>query len=341
MARHRYTAQRSIRNLLLRHRLQQPSPPSDWQDHLATLRQGHVINLASIPVACARDRVRWEPTPEGVAIITQTCDLVLPDRPTAHVARVIHLSEQAAKENRNGRRPNLVPLPELGPTFFADLSYISTLDKAVIAEHEARAGVESDDDVRKFGQRVGRRYSRFAFPDDVVPWLEPLRTLAIKRAGRPESPMGLAFDEVASLRLESDNGWVSYPFSLKLCVVIKPGILPPLSDDDEPDLSDELRDWLYGESESILRRDGNAIAKRLIFEAEKLDVGARFWLWSSLAEYWATICKPPKNALPSVQGAIIGNALESDMISTDDFSFERYRTSDEIDLDHLSSPLPI
>ncbi|MFJ2632746.1 hypothetical protein ACIO6U_12455 [Streptomyces sp. NPDC087422] len=297
--------------------------------------------MSAMPVASGRGRVRWEPTPDGVAIITQTCDLVLSDRPTAHVARVVNLPTNEAKESRNGRRPNLVPLPAVGPTFFADLTYLATVDKSLVAEYQARPGVQGDEEVRKFGQRVGRRYSRFAFPDDVVPWLRPLQSLVVSKSGKAQSPAGKAFERVASLRIESDSGWIRYPFSLRLCVIVEPGTLPPLLADEVPEISDQLNNWLYGNSGTTIRQPPGNIAERIFKNEAGLDAGARFILWSSLAEAWAGMCKPSSAEVDSVMNAVSGGALEADICSTEEFSYERYRKSEEIDLDHLSSPMPI
>lgn len=315
---------------------------ADWTERIKEYRQGDVINVESISLMTGRGDVEWVPTPLGAAVITQTCDLVLPDRPTAHLVPVVELSANEAKANRTGRRPHLVPLPELGDTFFADLTYIGTVGKSVVVSSTRRPGVTDIDDVRKFGQRVGRRFSRFAFPDEVVPWIRPLQSIVESRAGKGTSPLGWALERVASLRLECDGEWKEGPYSLTLCVVTEPGVLPPFPPDEIPGCPKSLHQWLYGSSGDSLLRKSSEIAQRLYGGGKaSLDAVERYWLWSALADSWAAMCIAPPQAEVDVLSAVEGGYINSDIISSEDFPFERYRHSEEIDLDHLSSPLPI
>lgn len=309
-------------------------------EELAEYRQGDVVNLNQIPVATGAEIVRWEPTPHGVVIITQTCDLVLPGRPTFHVAPIKMLDEKDAKPARNGRQANLVHVPELGPLSFADLTFVSTLHKSVLLQSETRRGVVQIEDVRNFGQRVGRRFSRFAFPDDVVPWIRPLQKLVESRDGRLDSPAGWAFDKVASLRLECEEGWKAAPYALTLCVILRPGILPAFDPDFLPEIPADISDWLYDKDGSV-KPKANQIAERLKRDEKILDPASRYWLWGGLADAWAAECVAPKNAQQSVLNAVQDDRIRGDLCSSEDFSFERFRHSEELDLDHLSPALPL
>ncbi|WP_329349488.1 hypothetical protein OG226_18295 [Streptomyces sp. NBC_01261] len=276
-------------------------------------------------------------------MITQTCDLVLPDRLTAHLAPVVELSTNDAKANRSGRRPHLVPLPALGDCFFADLTYVATIDKSIVVDSARIAGVKDIGDIRKFGQRVGRRFSRFAFPDEVVPWLRPLQSLAESRALKDSSPIGWAFQQVASLRLLCEADWDNAPYPLTLCIVLEPGVLPSFPANlDVPRPSVKISAWLYAADGSSLARKHGEIAELLQRETDvSLTTADRYWLWSALSEAWAGLCVAPPNSTPQVLNAVEGGTIESEVMSTEDFSFEKFRNSEEIDLDHLSSPLPI
>ncbi|WP_237506608.1 hypothetical protein, partial [Streptomyces sp. SID8380] len=301
-----------------------------------------VVRVVSIPLKVQPGVVEWVATPHGAALITQTCDVVLSDRLTAHLAPVLQLTPAEAKANRNGRRPHLVHLPELGDCYFADLTYVATVSKSVIAAAERKPGVESIDAVRKFGQRIGRRFSRFAFPDEVVPWIRPLQALVESKVSKEASPIGWALSKVASLRLECAGEWEVAPYPLTLCVVLEPGVLPPFPPDEIPSCSERTNTWLYGPNGSALIRKHSEIAKCLHDgERVSLDAADRYWLWGALADSWAAMCVPPENSTVETLEAVEGGALSSEILSTDDFSFERYRHSEEIDLDHLSSPLPV
>ncbi|MFJ5939295.1 hypothetical protein [Streptomyces sp. NPDC093071] len=321
---------------------QEAKAEPDWADRIKEYRQGDVIRVVSIPLKVQPGVVQWVATPHGAALITQTCDVVLKDRPTVHLAPVLELPPVEAKANRNGRRPNLVHLPELGDCYFADLTYVATVSKSVIASAERKPGVEAIEAVRKFGQRVGRRFSRFAFPDEVVPWLRPLQDLVGSKVTREASPVGWALSKVASLRLECDGEWEVAPYPLTLCVVLEPGVLPPFPPNETPECSERVSAWLYGSNGATLIRRHSEISKHLQDgERTSLDAADRYWLWSALADSWAAMCIPPQGSTTDILEAVEGGAVSSEIFSTEEYSFERYRHSEEIDLDHLSSPLPL
>jgi hypothetical protein len=309
-------------------------------DDLNEYRQGDVLDLTQVPVVTGDGMVRQEPTPHGVVVVTQTCDLVLRARPTFHVARVVVLEEAKAKPARSGRQPNLVHIPELGSQSFADLSFMATLDKSVLSEVSPQHGVLQIDDVRRFGQRVGRRFSRFAFPDEVVPWIRPLQKLVEGREGNLASPVGWALDHIVSLRLECEEGWKSSPYALTLCVVLKAGVIPSFEPDELPDLPAELSEWLY-DANGDLRRKPADIAQRLKRENSDMDSIVRYWLWGGFADSLAATCVPPASAAVDVLAAVQDGQIRGDLSTSEEFSFERYMRSEELDLDHLSPPLPL
>ncbi|MFJ4988151.1 hypothetical protein ACIP9H_30675 [Streptomyces sp. NPDC088732] len=319
------------------------APLPEWHERIRDYRQGDVVRVEKIPREVATGVVDWVLTPLGAAIITQTCDLVLADRPTAHLVPVVELPAAEAKACRSGRRPNLVHLPALGDCHFADLTYVATVNKEIVVESECTPGVKDIDDIRKFGQRVGRRFSRFAFPDEVVAWLRPLQSMAESKALKDASPIGWALKQVASLRLLCAGDWVNAPHSLTLWVVLEPGVLPPFPSDAEiPGPSEKIAKWLYGEDGAELSRKHGEIAEVLQRETGgSLTAADRFWLWSALAEAWAAMCTPPKSSSAEVAAAVEDGCVYSEIASAEDFSFDQYRRSEEIDLDHLSSPLPI
>ncbi|WP_282206273.1 hypothetical protein [Kitasatospora fiedleri] len=309
---------------------------------LSGYSQGDVVSLPALPVMEDSGQITSIETPHGAVILTQTCDLVLTDRPTVHLAPVAHLSEGAAKLARSGRQPSLVHIPELGEHAFADLTFIGTLRKGAITDLPKTSGVKSDEDVRKFGQRIGRRFSRFAFPDSVVPWIRPLRAIVESRHGKAASPAGWALDRVATLRLESFNGWIEPPFEITLCIVLEPRVFPTFPSDYEPKLSKELDIWLHGAvGEIALKRKHGEIAERLMKGGDAIDPDSRWWLWSALADAWANLCIPPAGSDPEVLSAVDGGEFSADILSADEFPYSRLRRTEEIDLDHLSLPLPI
>ena len=52
---------------------------------------------------------------------------------------------------------------------------IMTVEKAVVARWTQVAGCETDKEVREFARAIGRKFSRFAFPDDFASAIGPLQ----------------------------------------------------------------------------------------------------------------------------------------------------------------------
>jgi hypothetical protein len=197
------------------------------------LRQADVFErLTKLPVAIPGG-VEERPVPHGVAVITQTCDAVRPGVAYVQVAPVVRLSGPDVPLAASGRSPLYAPLPGLGPDAFARLDLIATIGRDMLVESARCPGVVELVDVRRFAQAVGRRFERFAFPDDAAAWLKPLQELAQKRAGK-QSVEGRAFSKVDEIRIRSHSGWSTRPYVLTISFIVRPGVLP-IVDDDSPD----------------------------------------------------------------------------------------------------------
>jgi hypothetical protein len=298
---------------------------------LETYRQGdHLATLTSLPVVTVAG-VRARPAPEGVVLIAQTCDIVRDYPPTVQVAKLTYLMDtNDARAARDGKRPRFVHVPELGENAFADLDLIATIDKGTLLSHARQTGVETDQDVRIFGRAVGRRPGRFAFPDEVVRWLDRLTDLISSKSRKPNSPEGRLLVAIEEVRVEAPGGWVAGPpWHLTLVIIVKPGTLPTLIDDEPPRCPDDLAKWLY-DSDGRLRHSSGEIAARL--ENEQRSEGLHY-LWEAYAESWTLKCQPPE--AESYLGTVA-----AEIVSDDEFTTLRYRRSEALDLDHLSPPRP-
>jgi hypothetical protein len=164
---------------------------------LDDFRQGDLLpGVTSIPVAGDDGQPQRYPAPDGAVMLSQTCDVTLADRLAVQVAPLVRLPEPSASEARGGKRPRYVHVPAVGPTSFADLEIIGTLTKPYLATRTRTPGVVSDDEIRRFGRAIARRFGRFAFPDEVVPWLAPLQDVVASKAVKPASPEGQALAHV-------------------------------------------------------------------------------------------------------------------------------------------------
>lgn len=141
--------------------------------------------------------------PHGVVVLSQTCDVVRADPPHITLARVVRIDDDAARETRKGNRPRYVHIPGLGDHHFADLDIVAVASKPDLATQPNEPGVSTDLEIRTFGAAVARRFGRFAFPDEVGRFLEPLRKVMQSKVGNPRSPLGVVLDEVVELRIEA------------------------------------------------------------------------------------------------------------------------------------------
>ena len=217
-----------------------------------------------MPIINASDSVELASIPSGKAvIITQTCDVVQDKYRYVHLAPIVQLPELEASNAREGKRSQYVHVPTLGADYFGDLTQVATFEKELIVRAVRAPGVITDEEIRNFGRAVGRRFSRFAFPDEVGPWLRPLEVVIQSKHDKRESPVGRAAQRLASIRVAAEPpGWrAGPPYSLTLYFILTSGTLPTFVDDELPNLPDNLRKWLR--PAGILIRNPTDIAKKL------------------------------------------------------------------------------
>ncbi len=302
---------------------------------MGAFQQGDVLeDVTQLVVIDTDGSASMVEAPLGSVLISQTCDVVQPSRPTAQVARRVQLAGSPAAEARNGKRPRYVALPACGPDDFADLEVISTIVKSRLAQAPRLPGVVSDDQVRRFAGAVARKFGRFPFPDEVTPWLQPLEKIVASRARKLVSPEGQALRQVTELRVESARGWATAPYDLTLVVVVEPDTLPLFPGDDLPDRSETISTWLQGSGVDTAR-SSTEIAEKL---AAAVKPAERYWLWMALGDAWAARCRPKGRQAPDVADAV--RSIIGEVIPADEYPLIRVRRSELLDLDHLSPPTP-
>lgn len=301
----------------------------DVGDFCLSLRQGDILATTSIAIGAEQQE-----TPFGVAVISQTCDLVRLDRhPNVVVARVVELDEDSARDAERGRTARWTPLVGAPGRLFADLNAVGSISKAAAAEVAVTHCIpdESWDDQRELAQRIGRWFSRLALPDNVVPWLSPLQRLVMDRANKPTSAMGRALDSITQFRIHS-KFW-SAPYDLTLYLVIAPGELPLLEDGLFRPLAPGLMAQL-GDTPSV-----SDVAALLFPLSHARPVGAdRQALWSEFASAVARLVFDPTKHSGEIQSAVRDVTVE--VVGEDEFTMSQWRRTGELDFAHLSSPLP-
>lgn len=307
------------------------------------LRQGDVLDFYSLPIVGA-DALGEVACPHGVAIITQTCDLVQPSKPYTVVAPVVELDANKSGMAKSGRMPQYVHLSGLSQdSYFVDLAHCSTVTKSSLAQRgRLSSGVNPADAlaVSKFAAQVGRKFSRFPFPDDVQPWFRPLQEKITKGHGK-ESSLGQILRKTVDLRIQS-NDWNSTGMHLTIHVIVPSSLVPSLEDMDQGEASPELMNQLR--QNGVLIEDVAKIADRLMAPQSKkgpaYSAPDKHMLWSAFAEALAEACKPKERDLrPEIAEAV---ASVTGQLSTDEeFSLYLYLRTESLDLEHLSPPAPL
>jgi hypothetical protein len=305
-----------------------PAECGDWRqgDVFATAR-AFVVNAGGTPVE--------HPCPQGVAIVSQSCDAAQPGRRTIQVAPVVTLADAMANEARSGKRPQYAHLASLGGDRFANLDVVTTADKASLVGLDRVRGVEHDDAIRRFAGSVARKYGRFAYPDEVVRCLDPMRVNLSSRAHKPKSPLGQVLQKVYGVRVESKSGWAASPYDLTLIVITQPGALP-FGDphDDLPDEPDGLAEQICGPQSGTLNARITSIATHLLDATVDVE---RYWAWHYMAAAWTEQCAVEADK-HNLRGVV--RSIDYDLAAVDEFPLSRVNSTEALDLDYLSPPLP-
>jgi hypothetical protein len=280
-------------------------------------------------------------TPLDVAIVSQTCDIVQSGRPNLIVARVVRLGGSEAREAGSGAQPRYVSLPAYRENTFVDLEFCGSLAKTRVLELEILgSGVDPNNHVqaRQFALAVGRRFSRFPFPDMLYPWLRPLQDSIRDKYDNENSALGRAMQRVVELRVEAISWHVS-PLDLTLHVVVEAGAVPE-PDDVDAQMPAALVRWLRPGGQQVRRP--TEIAEKL-FPAQpgrRPTPNDAYFLWGAFAEALAAECKPRgKDATdPPVLNAVA--SIVGQLSSEDEFNLLQMRRSELLDLEYLSPPRP-
>jgi hypothetical protein len=301
----------------------------DVAERMRSYRQGDLLADLLEVFAVTPDGFATVPAPEGVVIVSQTCDVVQDRVPVIHVAPLTTLEGSKAAQARGGRWIRYIPVPNLGDDKFADVAHVCPVHKAVIASCTRQPGVETPTDTSKFGKSVGRNFSRFAFPDEVTAWMELLADSLRSKSGNLNSPEGRLLERVIQFRLQSLTGWDSPPYDLRLIVIVKPGTVPTFENDQIPSFSEELQHWLYT-SEGLCQRLPGEVAEKI---ENTVDAAELYWLWAALGDAWAAKCKF-KPAKSHFEGTVHG--ITSELLNADQFTLTMQVDSELMDLDDLS-----
>jgi len=275
------------------------------------------------------DGPAYVPTPDGAVVLSQTCDVMQANRHSVQVSPLAHLDGPVAAEAARENRPRYAPVwsqgQGQGPVGFADLEVVATWSKGRLAqERQVSASWHTSLQTRTFGRAVGRRFSRFAWPDVLQPWLRPLEQVLQKRYDGATSPAGRLVAGLQQVRVGADD-WDAPELNLTLHFIFEVGVLPPSDLQDAPSpaattLAASNRTW-----------------KQLAQDLEGLRAPAdRYLVYDAMAAAWAALCVPPNGASHDVLEAV--TLVTAEIWSADEFSVDMARSCPNVDVDYVSAP---
>jgi len=262
----------------------------------------------------------------GAVVVSQSCDASLPHRERIQIAPLVRLEDaDDMREAASGARTQYLPVPRLGPDFFADLDGITTVAKTALVSCERSAGVESDDEIREFAFSVSRRYGRFAYADEVVECLNPLTAALRAKARKQQSPLGQALASVHSIRVQCED-WTHTPYQLTLIVILEADVVPL-----DPDAVGEPPPNLDAPSNTNPKTQINKYVNYLVESGRTQS--ERYFAWQYLVDVWARQCE----AVAKSKGLTsFVSSVTAELAVVDDFPLSRVLRTESLDLDYLS-----
>jgi hypothetical protein len=287
--------------------------------YFATMRQGNIVRIADETGEL-----------DDFVVVSQSCDASQPKREIIQLAPLIVLDDLVERRAAMGRENPRYPIVVQGENEkFADLAKIFSVSKAVVEGASTTPGVCADGErsERGFGLAIGRWFGRFAVPDDLQPWLEPLQTVVHDKYERPESNLGRALSRVVELRVQAD--WKARPAEVILHVIVAASEFPSMDGERDSD----MHDFTPPAATSL---DG--ACARLLAVTGGQD---KYPAWLEVADELAKRCRPRAKHLDDRSVASAVSGVVSRVWPDDEFPLSLYRKSEILDIDFLSDPTPL
>jgi hypothetical protein len=164
---------------------------------------GEASNAANDGVDLAENKV------EGMAVVTQTCDIVrlCSKRPFLEVAALVVVDKTQLSEIQRGRQPQYAFIPGIAEKcLVADLNRVMTVEKAVVAGWHRICGCSTDEQIRDLGRALARKRMRFAFPKDFNELASELQK-RLKEKPNKTSDEGEALRAFSEIRVRANPSW--------------------------------------------------------------------------------------------------------------------------------------
>jgi hypothetical protein len=155
----------------------------------------------------------------GVVVLTQTCDIVRScrERPFVEVAALMEVEEARLRETRKALLVNRAYVPGIADRrLVADLDRVMTVEKAVLARWPRTPGYSTEAEARAFGEALGRKRTRPAFPDDFFAAMTRLQRRIRDKHGRSSSE-GRLLEALREIRIHASPSWDAPQVLVRFC----------------------------------------------------------------------------------------------------------------------------
>lgn len=299
----------------------------------SNLRQGDVVGLRCLSMSGTGGGAETLEAPQGVVILSQTCDVVQKSKARCLVAPVIiDPSDGELSSAKKGQKPLHLYLESITAEprrCLADMEYAVSVPKATLvglpitARYVERA---SGNAARQVAWRVGRAFSRFPFPDEVYPAFSKLRRQAQEKAGSAGN-FGGVLDLLEDLRVAADQ-WSRPSRNLTLYVVLPEELL--ISPDDlDPG-------WQWSPARVIGLRSDEPETGLSLDRVSELILANLDADKTSLAGLWRLFGEVVQaKLLTPMLGAEVAT-FEVVVLSDSDMTFRLFQRTESLDLEVLS-----
>lgn len=145
----------------------------------------------------------------GLCVVSQTCDIVRTcrKRPFVEFSPLVEVNSKYLAEVKKGMRPNYAFLKPLEyDLLVVDLDRAMTAEKSLLLKLDRLAGLGTDEEKRMFSWSLGRKRTRFAFPDDFIALINKLSN-RIKNKHKKFSNEGSFINSLREIRVRAAPSW--------------------------------------------------------------------------------------------------------------------------------------
>lgn len=300
--------------------------PVDW----AASAQGDILSLDHLIYWAGGESELLE-TPHGVALLSQTCDLVQ-DRERVIIAPVSESSPQEMSQVVKGMKPLLVAVGS-APNHVVNLERMVSVPRALLGHavvlHQSvqeRSGEEAD----RLSARIGRGLYRFAFPNEVHDALRKMKNKIVNGYSKATS-FARVLHVIDEFRISCAD-WEAQGRDLVITAVVPDDYLPPA--DARPN------GWKWGTSTVSGLKNGEMPAtmnlerlSELILEnVATANDAALVELW----ELWIASLSDAVVPDPTTEVASISMEILSDA----EYTYKQHKASETLDFSVLSDSTP-